>query len=44
MDTLVTEYEVVANMLNDWYIEIRARRIDNAHQLKEEIDNRMKGV
>ncbi|MDA2462534.1 tetratricopeptide repeat protein [Bacillus cereus group sp. MYBK65-1] len=44
MDTLVTEYEVVANMLNDWYIEIRARRIDNAHQLKEEIDNRMKEV
>ncbi|MDZ4535236.1 tetratricopeptide repeat protein, partial [Bacillus cereus] len=44
MDTLVKEYEVVANMLNDWYIEIRARRIDNAHQLKEEIDNRMKDV
>lgn len=35
MDTLVKGYEVVTNMLNNWYIEIRARRIDNAHQLKK---------
>lgn len=32
--------EQITKMLNDWYIEIRARHIGKAHKLKVEIDQK----
>ena len=32
--------EQVTKMLNDWYIEIRARHVGKAHNLKLEIDQK----
>ena len=29
--------EQITKLLNDWYVEIRARRIENAHHLKDKI-------
>ncbi|ENQ3078943.1 tetratricopeptide repeat protein [Bacillus cereus] len=37
-----TRNEKITQLLNEWYIEIRSRRIDSAHQLKEQIDVQIK--
>ncbi|MFI8710099.1 Rap family tetratricopeptide repeat protein [Bacillus sp. NPDC077411] len=39
MNVSVKGNEQITKLLNDWYVEIRARRIGNAHRLKEEIDS-----
>ncbi|WP_423220097.1 hypothetical protein [Bacillus thuringiensis] len=36
--------EQILGLLNDLYVEIRARRISNAHRLKEEIDNKIQNI
>ncbi|MGI2750931.1 tetratricopeptide repeat protein [Bacillus cytotoxicus] len=36
--------EQITQLLNDWYVEIRARRIENAHKLKEEINTKMQTI
>ncbi|HDX9576673.1 TPA: tetratricopeptide repeat protein [Bacillus pseudomycoides] len=33
-----TRNEKITQLLNEWYIEIRSRQINNAHRLKEQID------
>lgn len=44
MGATVKENELIANLLNDWYVEIRARHINNARLLKNEIDEKIKRV
>ncbi|MDR4439336.1 tetratricopeptide repeat protein [Bacillus cereus] len=34
----------ITKLLNDWYLEIRSRRIGNAHQLKEIIDSKIHSI
>lgn len=34
----------ITKLLNDWYLEIRSRRIGNAHQLKEIIDTKIHSI
>lgn len=34
----------ITKLLSDWYVEIRSRRIGNAHQLKEIIDSKMHNI
>ncbi|EJR49129.1 hypothetical protein IIO_06613 [Bacillus cereus VD115] len=36
-----TQNEKLTNLLNEWYIEIRARRVSNAQLLKEKIDGKI---
>ena len=36
--------EQITKMLNDWYIEIRARHIGKAHKLKLEIDQKIHNI
>lgn len=36
--------EQITKMLNDWYIEIRARHIGKAHKLKVEIDQKIHNI
>lgn len=36
--------EQVTKMLNDWYIEIRARHVGKAHNLKLEIDQKIHNI
>ncbi|CAM4407472.1 hypothetical protein BAMA111019_23480 [Bacillus manliponensis] len=33
-----TTKEKITQLLNEWYLEIRSRRISNAEHLKKEID------
>lgn len=40
----VKENEQVTKMLNDWYIEIRARHVGKAHNLKLEIDQKIHNI
>ncbi|WP_095022069.1 Rap family tetratricopeptide repeat protein [Bacillus thuringiensis] len=44
MNIAVKGNEQILGLLNDWYVEIRARRISNAHRLKEEIDDKMQNI
>ncbi|MCM3738134.1 tetratricopeptide repeat protein [Bacillus cytotoxicus] len=37
-----TRNEKITQLLNEWYIEIRSRQINNAHRLKEQIDVQIK--
>ncbi|HDR7393895.1 TPA: tetratricopeptide repeat protein [Bacillus toyonensis] len=34
-----TKNEKITQLLNEWYIEIRSRNIDNAHRMKEQVDS-----
>lgn len=36
--------EQITKMLNDWYIEIRARHVGKAHNLKLEIDQKIHNI
>ncbi|MGZ9784398.1 response regulator aspartate phosphatase [Bacillus pseudomycoides] len=36
--------EQITSLLNDWYVEIRARHIENAHLLKKEIDEKIENI
>ena len=36
-----TKSEQITQLLNEWYIEIRLRRIDSANRFKEQIDNKI---
>ncbi|MED1303813.1 hypothetical protein BK704_11695 [[Bacillus thuringiensis] serovar konkukian] len=36
-----TQNEKLTNLLNEWYIEIRARHVNNAQLLKEKIDDKI---
>ncbi|MGG1339190.1 tetratricopeptide repeat protein [Bacillus thuringiensis] len=44
MNIAVKGNEQIMGLLNDWYVEIRARRISNAHRLKEEIDVKIQNI
>lgn len=44
MNVSVKGNEKITQLLNEWYIEIRARRIGQAHRLKEEIDNKINNI
>lgn len=39
-----TKYERLTNLLNEWYIEIRAKRVNNAQILKEKIDSKVNAL
>lgn len=41
MDTSVKDNETILDLLNNWYVAIRARRIEEAHLLKEEVTNKI---
>ncbi len=44
MNVSVKGNEKITQLLNEWYIEIRARRIGQAHRLKEEIDKKINNI
>ncbi|WP_242142427.1 MULTISPECIES: tetratricopeptide repeat protein [unclassified Bacillus cereus group] len=44
MGVSVKGNEVIIQLLNDWYVEIRGRRIENAHCLKTEIDTKIQNI
>ncbi|PEV64063.1 MULTISPECIES: Rap family tetratricopeptide repeat protein [Bacillus cereus group] len=44
MNVSVKGNERVTQLLNEWYVEIRARRIGQAHRLKEEIDKQINNI
>ncbi|MDC7726450.1 tetratricopeptide repeat protein [Bacillus cereus] len=44
MEVQAQTNEQIMQMLNEWYIEIRARRLRNAHILKTEIDKKIKNM
>lgn len=44
MDVQTKNNEQITNMLNDWYIEIRARHLGNAHKLRLEIDKKIHNI
>lgn len=44
MNVSIKGNEQITHLLNDWYVEIRARRIGNAHRLKEEIDSKIHSI
>ncbi|EOO11278.1 Rap family tetratricopeptide repeat protein [Bacillus cereus] len=44
MNVSVKGNEKITQLLNEWYVEIRARRIGQAHRLKEEIDKQIDNV
>ncbi|MDR5030287.1 tetratricopeptide repeat protein, partial [Bacillus thuringiensis] len=44
MNIAIKGNEQILGLLNDWYVEIRARRISNAHRLKEEIDGKIQNI
>lgn len=44
MEVQAQTNEQIMQMLNEWYIEIRARRLRNAHLLKTEIDKKIKNM
>ncbi|MGE6553002.1 Rap family tetratricopeptide repeat protein [Bacillus mycoides] len=44
MNVSVKRNEEITLMLNEWYVEIRARKISQAHRLKEEIDKKISTI
>lgn len=44
MDVQIKSNEQITNMLNDWYVEIRARHLGNAHKLRLEIDKKIHNI
>lgn len=44
MNISIKKNEQITQLLNDWYIEIRARHVINAQRLKEEIDTKIHDI
>ncbi|PED71314.1 response regulator aspartate phosphatase [Bacillus pseudomycoides] len=44
MDVSVKGNKMILDLLNNWYVAILARRIEDAHQLKEEVDSTINGT
>lgn len=44
MNVSIQENNGITNLLNEWYIKIRSRRIGNTHRLKEIIDSNIHSI